>query len=188
MIAKDVTAQYVEGWDWILPVPDRNTGIWDHVELCFTGPVRLQVYCLFVLSKEGPSCILPLLLSWCGAARGACVTKSKGALCMQDAYAYVTRVQRDEPLSERALLHAEVTAVNSVGRCLSGRLDIDIALCEGSAERKEDVHSAGCNSSACVLQWTEAVSLPTCRAVLKLQPQLLNSPALWWPIHMGPQA
>ena len=136
MIAKDVTAQYVEGWDWILPVPDRNTGIWDHVELCFTGPVRLQVYCLFVLSKEGPSCILPLLLSWCGAARGACVTKSKGALCMQDAYAYVTRVQRDEPLSERALLHAEVTAVNSVGRCLSGRLDIEIALCEGSAERK----------------------------------------------------
>lgn len=43
MIAKDVTAQYVEGWDWILPVPDRNTGIWDHVELSFTGPVTLQV-------------------------------------------------------------------------------------------------------------------------------------------------
>ena len=43
LIAQDVTAQYVEGWDWILPVPDRNTGIWDHVELCFTGPVSLQV-------------------------------------------------------------------------------------------------------------------------------------------------
>jgi mannosylglycoprotein endo-beta-mannosidase len=43
MISKDVTAQYVEGWDWILPVPDRNTGIWDHVELSFTGPVTLQV-------------------------------------------------------------------------------------------------------------------------------------------------
>jgi mannosylglycoprotein endo-beta-mannosidase len=43
MIAKDVTAPFVEGWDWILPVPDRNTGIWDHVELSYTGPVALQV-------------------------------------------------------------------------------------------------------------------------------------------------
>ena len=43
MIAKDVTAPYVEGWDWILPVPDRNTGIWDRVELSYTGPVALQV-------------------------------------------------------------------------------------------------------------------------------------------------
>lgn len=43
MIAKDVTAPFVEGWDWILPVPDRNTGLWDHVELCYTGPVALQV-------------------------------------------------------------------------------------------------------------------------------------------------
>ncbi len=43
MIAKDVTAPFVEGWDWILPVPDRNTGLWDHVELQYTGPVALQV-------------------------------------------------------------------------------------------------------------------------------------------------
>ena len=32
-IAKDVTAQYVAGWDWTVPVPDRNTGLWDHVEV-----------------------------------------------------------------------------------------------------------------------------------------------------------
>ncbi len=25
MIAKDVTSQFVEGWDWVNPVPDRNT-------------------------------------------------------------------------------------------------------------------------------------------------------------------
>ena len=36
-IAKDVTAQYVEGWDWIIPIRDRNTGIWDEVELRTTG-------------------------------------------------------------------------------------------------------------------------------------------------------
>lgn len=30
-IAKCVTNQYVAGWDWIQPVRDRNTGIWDKV-------------------------------------------------------------------------------------------------------------------------------------------------------------
>ncbi|KAG6702123.1 hypothetical protein I3842_07G018700 [Carya illinoinensis] len=28
-IGKDVATQYVEGWDWIAPIRDRNTGIWD---------------------------------------------------------------------------------------------------------------------------------------------------------------
>jgi hypothetical protein len=30
-IARNVTNQYVAGWDWIQPVHDRNTGIWDKV-------------------------------------------------------------------------------------------------------------------------------------------------------------
>ncbi|GBG76893.1 hypothetical protein CBR_g23107 [Chara braunii] len=41
-IAKDVTAQYVEGWDWIKPIRDRNTGIWDEVAVVLTGAVTLQ--------------------------------------------------------------------------------------------------------------------------------------------------
>jgi len=41
-IAKDVTAQYVEGWDWMMPIPDRNTGIWDQVAVATTGPVALR--------------------------------------------------------------------------------------------------------------------------------------------------
>lgn len=40
-IAKDVAAQYVEGWDWICSIGDRNTGIWDVVSIQQTGPVRL---------------------------------------------------------------------------------------------------------------------------------------------------
>lgn len=32
-IAKNVTHQYVAGWDWIQPVRDRNTGIWDKVTI-----------------------------------------------------------------------------------------------------------------------------------------------------------
>ena len=30
-IAKNVSHQYVAGWDWIQPIRDRNTGIWDKV-------------------------------------------------------------------------------------------------------------------------------------------------------------
>nr|DAD19492.1 TPA_asm: hypothetical protein HUJ06_020955 [Nelumbo nucifera] len=36
-IGKDVAAQYVEGWDWMAPIRDRNTGIWDEVSLSVTG-------------------------------------------------------------------------------------------------------------------------------------------------------
>ncbi len=31
--------RYTVGWDWVKPVPDRNTGIWDEVMLWTTGPV-----------------------------------------------------------------------------------------------------------------------------------------------------
>ncbi|CAL5380748.1 unnamed protein product [Camellia sinensis] len=40
-IGKDVAAQYVEGWDWIIPIRDRNTGIWDEVSISVTGPVKI---------------------------------------------------------------------------------------------------------------------------------------------------
>ncbi|KAK9735414.1 hypothetical protein RND81_04G204500 [Saponaria officinalis] len=40
-IGKDVAAQYVEGWDWMTPIRDRNTGIWDEVSLSISGPVRI---------------------------------------------------------------------------------------------------------------------------------------------------
>lgn len=40
-IAKNVAHQYPAGWDWIQPVRDRNTGIWDKVFIEKTGPVRI---------------------------------------------------------------------------------------------------------------------------------------------------
>ncbi|XP_008450651.2 mannosylglycoprotein endo-beta-mannosidase isoform X1 [Cucumis melo] len=40
-IGKDVAAQYVEGWDWMTPIRDRNTGIWDEVSISRTGPVKI---------------------------------------------------------------------------------------------------------------------------------------------------
>lgn len=41
-IARSVTNQYVAGWDWIQPVHDRNTGIWDKVTIVRTEGIRLR--------------------------------------------------------------------------------------------------------------------------------------------------
>jgi len=41
-IAKGVAHQYVAGWDWIRPIRDRNTGIWDKVYIEKTGQVNLK--------------------------------------------------------------------------------------------------------------------------------------------------
>ncbi|WP_235524228.1 glycoside hydrolase family 2 TIM barrel-domain containing protein [Pedobacter sp. Hv1] len=41
-IAKGLTTQYTAGWDWIQPIRDRNTGIWDKVTIEKTKAVNLQ--------------------------------------------------------------------------------------------------------------------------------------------------
>ncbi|MDR6825311.1 hypothetical protein J2Y59_004174 [Arcicella sp. BE139] len=41
-IAKNVSLQYTAGWDWIRPIRDRNTGIWDKVYIEKTGKVNLK--------------------------------------------------------------------------------------------------------------------------------------------------
>lgn len=41
-IAKGVALQYTVGWDWIQPVRDRNTGIWDKVFIEKTQAVNLK--------------------------------------------------------------------------------------------------------------------------------------------------
>jgi len=41
-IARNVSNQYVAGWDWIQPIRDRNTGIWDKVTIETTGDVNIQ--------------------------------------------------------------------------------------------------------------------------------------------------
>jgi mannosylglycoprotein endo-beta-mannosidase len=40
-IAKNVGLQYTAGWDWIQPIRDRNTGIWDKVTIETTGEVKI---------------------------------------------------------------------------------------------------------------------------------------------------
>ena len=41
-IARNVGIQYTAGWDWIQPIKDRNTGIWDKVTIEKTGAVRIK--------------------------------------------------------------------------------------------------------------------------------------------------
>ncbi|PUZ30182.1 Glycosyl hydrolases family 2 [Chitinophaga costaii] len=41
-IARNVGPQYTAGWDWIQPMRDRNTGIWDKVTIEKTGAVRVK--------------------------------------------------------------------------------------------------------------------------------------------------
>ena len=41
VIGQSVSMQFTAGWDWICPIPDRNTGIWDEVSIEVTGPVDL---------------------------------------------------------------------------------------------------------------------------------------------------
>lgn len=41
IIARNNTMQYTAGWDWIQPVRDRNTGIWDEVSITTTGAVKV---------------------------------------------------------------------------------------------------------------------------------------------------
>jgi mannosylglycoprotein endo-beta-mannosidase len=42
LIARNVSHQYVAGWDWIQPIRDRNTGIWDKVTIEKTRQVNLK--------------------------------------------------------------------------------------------------------------------------------------------------
>ena len=41
-IARNVAHQYVAGWDWIQPIRDRNTGIWDKVLIEKTQQVKIK--------------------------------------------------------------------------------------------------------------------------------------------------
>ncbi len=41
-IARNITMQCTAGWDWICPIRDRNTGIWDQVRLEITGSTDLR--------------------------------------------------------------------------------------------------------------------------------------------------
>jgi beta-galactosidase/beta-glucuronidase len=41
VIGRNVSHQYVAGWDWIQPVRDRNTGIWDKVTIERTKQINI---------------------------------------------------------------------------------------------------------------------------------------------------
>lgn len=54
-LASSVTMRYTAGWDWMPPVADRNTGLWQAPGLRITGPIRLNDprVVTYVLGPEG---------------------------------------------------------------------------------------------------------------------------------------
>ncbi|BDA46119.1 Mannosylglycoprotein endo-beta-mannosidase [Coccomyxa sp. Obi] len=172
MIAKDVTAPFVEGWDWILPVPDRNTGLWDHVELCYTGPVALQhayVYAGRVTPEQplskGAHIRSEVTLdnrttkTWSGHITATIRPANKAS-------SYTSVCQRRQPKPAQSTAHKQGPPGKEadVEACCSGRTDPD------------------------VVQWTEQVSVGPGSSLHSLKVCLMDCPALWWPIHLGEQA
>ena len=51
-IGRNVSNQFVAGWDWIQPIHDRNTGIWDKVTIEETNAIRLKNPCVVTLVPE----------------------------------------------------------------------------------------------------------------------------------------
>ena len=66
-IGRNVTMQCTAGWDWICPVRDRNTGIWDQVSVEITGAVDIRNPFITIrvpgtrlpLEKQDPAYVTP---------------------------------------------------------------------------------------------------------------------------------
>lgn len=104
---------------------------------------------------------------------------------MQHAYVYAGRVARGQPLCKGANIHSEVTLVNRSNKCWSGCITARIRALD-----REGTGNGMClrpKNGATVLQWTEEITVAPGSTVYQLQPQLMKTPKLWWPIHLGDQ-
>jgi mannosylglycoprotein endo-beta-mannosidase len=85
-IARNVSHQYVAGWDWIQPMRDRNTGIWDKVYIERTGSVNIKnphvvTQVPGVRKPEGPQ--LPAQIIASAELENPTSTKKEGVLQYQ---------------------------------------------------------------------------------------------------------
>jgi len=85
-IAHNVSHQYVAGWDWIQPMRDRNTGIWDKVYIEKTGSVNIKNPHVItqvpgVRNVEGPQ--LPAQIVASAELENPTSTKKEGVLQYQ---------------------------------------------------------------------------------------------------------
>ncbi|WP_345947633.1 glycoside hydrolase family 2 TIM barrel-domain containing protein [Mucilaginibacter sp. PAMB04274] len=82
-IARNVSHQYTAGWDWIRPIADRNTGIWDKVYIEKTGVVNLKDPHIVTLVKgkrlpDGPQ--QPALIKVSASLQNTSSKKVEGVL------------------------------------------------------------------------------------------------------------
>ena len=70
-----LSPQFVEGWDWIVPVADRCTGIWGDVRLRRTGCIQLADPCAqTTLTPEALASLAQNAQTPVSAAIKSCVT------------------------------------------------------------------------------------------------------------------
>ncbi|CAI5951400.1 unnamed protein product [Closterium sp. NIES-64] len=186
-VAKDVTAQYVEGWDWIIPIRDRNTGMWDQVHVAVTGPVTIG----------DPHLVAVFASQRCNdtQADGAKREHADGASAKDDVthpsvLPCNTHTHAPPPSSSStpappappfcpsaASLHCSLTLTNSLPIPLRTRLHI-----------ARPHHTWGrCHHGLCAVPPTLAIASPAL-SLRSLPPPLqllVSRPHLWWPNGMG---
>jgi mannosylglycoprotein endo-beta-mannosidase len=82
-VARNVSHQYVAGWDWIQPIRDRNTGIWDKVIIEKTGKINIKNPHVITLvpGKRNPDGIQkPAIIKVTAELENPTATAQKGVL------------------------------------------------------------------------------------------------------------
>lgn len=82
-IAKGVAHQYTAGWDWIQPIRDRNTGIWDKVTIEKTQGVNItnpHVITLVPCQRKVSGPQAPAIIQMSAEVHNAAETRIQGVL------------------------------------------------------------------------------------------------------------
>lgn len=85
-IGKNVAHQYVAGWDWIQPIRDRNTGIWDKVLIEKTKAVNIKnphVVTIVPGKRKPGGAQEPAIIKVTTELENAASKKIRGVLCYE---------------------------------------------------------------------------------------------------------
>ncbi|MCP4384408.1 MAG: hypothetical protein GY798_23860 [Hyphomicrobiales bacterium] len=107
LLGRSVTAQFSGGWDFVHPVRDRNTGIWDEVVLIETGAVSFG---------------------------NRIVDPKGGAISYVTSPRITTRITWEGDQAKEALVTASMLLRNSVDRAVTGRVTLRVGEVTGAID------------------------------------------------------
>jgi len=148
-IGRNVTMQCTAGWDWICPIRDRNTGIWDQVSLELTGAVDIRnpyietrVPGIRVPGKQKESAFVISSVELKNSSENQVTGTVKAKTGTMEAAMKVTL----GPLEEKVIRFREIEVSNpslwwpnGMGDHPLNTLHIDFTLPDGSISDAEDV-------------------------------------------------